>query len=693
MLTYEYYDSGHLANSDREFTSTSDLRNFGGTDRRMLGGTPANIEAAGQLWAIPSGQDGRSLTAADFPADGNGVPLDRPNRFNDRSLGDVLPGFERHSAMLRLLKTVGAIEWFADARFSTQQTVWRRNFSPIDIQVTDANPFFVDPSGTGLTAVTVRGYALDDDLGPQVNTGDIDSFGAASGLRFTAGGHWRGELAVNWAKEEQETTANLLLDQQALDAAVNPAGPNPDPAGVFNPFGDDPDANAGIVDSLVDRSPARVSAAENEIRSLSLNVEGRIFDLPGGAARLAAGSEFRGEHLLTARNFDNSGEVRSDLDRDVTSLYAEVFFPLAGGSNQLSWAERLELSLATRYEHYSDVGDSMNPKMGLAWSPTAALTIRGTYGRAFKAPSLLDLDVNRRSANLAVYFPQSLVDSGTVPFPMIGLSGGNENLKPEKATTWTAGIEWRPGNSDVTLLDLTYFDVDLDNRIALPLTSFVDADDPRLASLVDRAPTLAEITALVNSPGWLNPSGASEEDLLSGSVPVAIVDGRLNNLARSLVTGVEFKLRHRWETPAGIFDTRFDGQYLFDFKRALLNGDSLREEVDTYGRPIDFRARAGLTWRRGGWSFSTFLNYTDGYTNRLSDSPQTVESWTTVDLGLAYRMGRERGVFAGTRWILTIQNAFDNDPPFVNTPAGLAYDSYNADPEGRLIALEIAKEW
>jgi len=258
-LVYEYYDSDHLANSDRGFTSTSDLRRFGGTDRRMLGGTAANIEAAGQLWAIPPGQDGRSLTAADFPADGNGVPLAAPNRFNDRSLGDVLPSFERHSAIVRFLQTVGAVELFADARFSTQETVWRRNFSPIDIQVTDANPFFVDPSGSGLTTVTVRGYALDGDVGPQVNTGEIESYAAATGLRFAAGSNWRGELVANWAKEDQETTANLVLDRAALNAAVNPTDPNPDPASVFNPFGDDPDANAGIIDSLVNRSPARVT--------------------------------------------------------------------------------------------------------------------------------------------------------------------------------------------------------------------------------------------------------------------------------------------------------------------------------------------------------------------------------------------------------------------------------------------------
>ncbi len=75
ILVYEYYDSENLANGDRDFTATSDLRRFGGSDRRQPGGSPANIDAGGQLWAIPAGQDGTSLTAADFPADANGAPV------------------------------------------------------------------------------------------------------------------------------------------------------------------------------------------------------------------------------------------------------------------------------------------------------------------------------------------------------------------------------------------------------------------------------------------------------------------------------------------------------------------------------------------------------------------------------------------------------------------------------------------
>lgn len=693
LLTYEYYDSANLANSDRDFTSTNDLRQFGGTDLRAAGGNPANINAAGQLWAIPAGQDGRSLTTADFPLDASGLPAALPNRYNNRSLADVLPGIERHSALLHLGQVIGSTEWFADTRFSTQKIRWRRNLTPIDIDVSDANPFFVDPTGTGLTTVTVAGYSLDNELGPQINSGEIDTSGVVLGLRFDMGENWRGELSGNRAKEEQHTATNLTVDLDALDAAVNPVGPNPDPERVFNPFGDGSNTSPAVIETFIDRSPDRLSETDNEIRSINLNVDGKGFELPGGAIQIAAGTEFRKENLLTTNNFRSTGDVTSDLGRDITSVYAEVFLPLVGNSNARPGLQRLEVSLAGRYENYSDFGDSVNPKAGIVWSPAQSLTVRGTYGASFRAPALLDLDVTRRSANFSSYFPQSLVDAGAVPFPMIARAGNSADLQPEKATTWTAGLQWVPVSVEALTLDVTYFNVDFSDRIALPITDFANADDPRFMSLVNFSPTLGEIAALVNDPTWLNPSGVSEADLLSGAAPVAIVDGRLGNVSRTVVTGVELQLEYRFRTVSGFVNAGLNGSYMFDFERALLDSDPLLDEVDTYGRPVDFRARAYMSWSRNAWSVSGFVNYTDGYTDGISHPARSVDSWSTADLSIVYATGAGGDYLANTRLSLTIQNLFDSDPPFINTPAGLAYNSHNADPQGLLLAFQITKQW
>ncbi len=686
LFTYEYYESDSLANSDRDFTSSNDLRRFGGSDLRELGGNPANISAGGRLWAIPGGQDGRSLTPADFPTDASGAPTASPNRFNDRSLGDVLPAVERQSAVLHLKQRVNAAEWFLDARFSTQETRWRRNLSLVDIEVTDANPFFVDPTGTGLTAVTVTNYSLDNELGPQINTGKIDSPGAVFGLRFDLGESWDAEFSVNWAKEGQKTISNLGINVDVLNAAANPAGPNPGPNQAFNPFGDGVNSHPDVVAALTSGAPVRLTDTDNEIRSLNLDINGTGFELPGGAIQFAFGSEFREESLLTTSNFDGTGDITSSSDRNITSLYAEAFFPLLS-------RRRLALSLAGRYEDYSDVGDDVDPKVGLLWSPLQSLTFRATYGTSFRAPSLLNLDVDRRSTNLSVYFSQSLVDEGLVPFPMIARVGNNAELQPEQASTWTVGLQWRPERVEGLSLDLNYFNIDLEDRIELPITSLETADDPRFASLVNYTPSLQQIAALVNDPRWLNASGASEADILSGAVPVAIVDSRLSNISRSVVTGLELLFTYGRETALGSFGVGFTGSYMIDFERAFFDTDALLDEVDTYGRPVDFRARGSVNWSRNAWSVSGIVNYTDSYTDSISLPARRVDSWTVADISVVYTVGDSADFLQNTRLMLTAHNLFDARPPFVNTPAGLAYDSYNADPHGRFLAAQIIKEW
>ncbi|RLT95314.1 MAG: TonB-dependent receptor [Ketobacter sp.] len=50
-----------------------------------------------------------------------------------------------------------------------------------------------------------------------------------------------------------------------------------------------------------------------------------------------------------------------------------------------------QLVLGARYDHYSDFGDTVNPRLALVWATTPDWTTRLLYGRAFRAPSLSEL--------------------------------------------------------------------------------------------------------------------------------------------------------------------------------------------------------------------------------------------------------------------------------------------------------------
>ena len=223
------------------------------------------------------------------------------------------------------------------------------------------------------------------------------------------------------------------------------------------------------------------------------------------------------------------------------------------------------------------------------------------------------------------------------------------------------------------------------------------ANDPRFASQITLDPTPEQIAALVNDPRWqetvfgvTTPADA----LLSGAVRVGgIVDQRISNLSRSVLTGLDFIVSYQFEMAFGSVDLGLSGNYLFDFERQFIESDPLVEEVDTVGRPIDFGARANASWSRGSWDVSGFLNYVDAYTNNVSNPEQSVDSWTTVDLTISYDTGDNKGILSGTRVSLNAQNLFDEDPPFVDSFGGLAYDSANHNPLGRFVALQLTKEW
>src|SRR3546814_13525461 len=69
--------------------------------------------------------------------------------------------------------------------------------------------------------------------------------------------------------------------------------------------------------------------------------------------------------------------------------YAELGLPLIGpGSNAIA-AGRLMLTAAVRSEDYDSFGSVTTPKLGLIYSPGADFTLKASWGRSFKAPTLI----------------------------------------------------------------------------------------------------------------------------------------------------------------------------------------------------------------------------------------------------------------------------------------------------------------
>ena len=72
---------------------------------------------------------------------------------------------------------------------------------------------------------------------------------------------------------------------------------------------------------------------------------------------------------------------------------------------------------------------------------------------------------------------------------------------------------------------------------------------------------------------------------------------------------------------------------------------------------------------------------------------EAVGSWTTIDASLRYTP-RLIGLWGGLNVNLSALNILNRDPPYATTQIkGLNYDSSNTSAMGRLITLQVSKEW
>jgi iron complex outermembrane receptor protein len=376
------------------------------------------------------------------------------------------------------------------------------------------------------------------------------------------------------------------------------------------------------------------------------------------------------------------------LSRTVTSLFSELVTPLVGEDNSLPGIEKLEVSAAARYENYSGgIGASTTPKFGIQWSPYHDLSLRGSWSRAVRPPTLSDLDTSRNEASTAM-LTDPHVPGGVAP--VLFWSGGNPAVKPELARSWTGGLDFAPAQVPGLAVGLTYFNTHFTDRIQSTEPEINMLTDSAYAALVTSNPTAAQIANICNHAAY--PQGTLATCL---ATPVAaIVDLRIHNVATLETNGVDFNIRYDRPLPLGKLRLGLNGTWLAHFEQAQLPGTQLIPLLDTQNEPINLRMRGSAGWEFAGFGASIAANFTNSYWNTGSTPAQRVDSWTTIDVQLRYDFSDDSSWMHGTRVELNARNVFNVDPPFLdNQITDIGYDQENANPYGRQLSLEVHKTW
>lgn len=693
FLALEYQKREALRAEDRPYTASADLRPFGGTDRRVTNSFPGNVlgpypvtGAQVPRWAIPAGQNGVGLRPQDFQA---GVV----NLQNQRAGIDTLPRQVLQSVFLTADQEVGRAKLTADVRYAFRKYGVRTAANATTLTVTRANPFFASPNGASSHAIA---YSLEAELGNPLQIGSAETWAASLGATVPLGGDWQADGYLGFGQEISESDTSGLLHTLYLSEALGASADRPDTAfsvardGYFNPFSGVPGANSPTVLSFISSG---FSTSRIRISSYvaSGQADGTLFDLPGGAVKLAVGGQARRETLLRrGTNFATTAaptpQVSSDVSRETLAGFAELRAPLVGETNRRPGVEALELSLAGRVERYDDVGTTANPKVGLLWRPVEDLTIRGTYGRSFRAPALREVHDPQSASSIQL----NKADGTRVRTLVLG--GGNVDLEPETANTWTVGVDYRPVALPGLSLGLTAFDIKFRNRIDRPVQQNTVAAlvDPTLAPFVQfispatNAADRAQIVELLAHPGTLASAAAFPPEAFA-----AIVDNRYVNTTTLRVRGVDVMAAYRFKVGDDDLALALNATYMADYEQRVTPTSGPRDRVGVAGFPVKFRARATADWTHDRLTLGAAFNYIshsrDVLGTRISAQP-------TVDLQ-ARLAAPDAGPARGVAVSLTVRNLFDRAPSFYDNPAGIAYDPTNADPIGRFVALQITRAW
>lgn len=689
LAVYEFNERDAFAARDRRLAGDADLRWRGGSDRRQYFSNPGNIlvrdPVRGEIpgFAIPSDQNGIGLRPSDF------LP-GQINLTNQREGVDIVPRQVRHSAFLAWNQALSdSVSLSADARYGRRTYETVAPGASTVLTVTSANPYFVSPTGATSHAIA---YSFQDDLGNPEVRGRAESFGATLGATVDLPSDWRFQAYGAFASERGDDQTIGLLNSTSLREALGAIADNPATAfsaardGFFNPFGDGSNSPPAVLDFI--GSGWSRSEFDARVVTAHAQVDGALWTLPAGPIRLAVGAAARQETFRRRVSSFTSGVTpvigaTGKGDRQVTSVFSELRIPLFGDDYRRPGFERLELSVAGRFEDYADIGRTLSPKVGLVWEPTSEVRLRANYGKSFRAPAL-------REINDAARASPSILPRGDAQILTMILYGGNPDLSPEEAQSWTIGADYRPTRLPALRLTTNAFRIAFENRIGQPaadniLTALSDparAAFVRLVDPVSNAADRAAVQAILDLPT------TGLRDMFPATAYGAVVDARYVNTAEVLTQGVDFNAAYGFDLKGEAFKAGLNLTWLDRFDAQATPTSAVVSQLDRPNYPVSLRGRAQLGWTRDDWSAAAGLSHVASYRD-LDDRP--IGSWTTIDLNLRYRPAY--GPLADTTLTLNIDNLFDRAPPFYDSPAGVGYDAANADVRGRYVSLQLVRSW
>jgi iron complex outermembrane receptor protein len=443
-------------------------------------------------------------------------------------------------------------------------------------------------------------------------------------------------------------------------------------SGIINPFGPTTDP-AALAAAKGAEFVGQDWSSKTSLTSLSGSASRPLFDLPGGPFSAAVGGELRRETFIydpsaAIQTGDITGEGGNQLPenaaRSVESAYVEINMPVV---------HMLDADAAVRYDHYQNIGSTVNPKGSLKFQPFDWWLLRASAGSGFRAPSLTDLyaaqatSVTANGTRDPIKCPTFDPNNPACSFQFSTVTGGNPNLKPEKSTTLSWGTVFTPVQN--LSIGADTFWIYLKNAIVvggLPTSTILQnaASATQFASLITR----------------------------DANGNIVFISQTNANLFREDVTGTDVDFKYAFDiSNYGRITVLLDGTYYYKFATQNPNGSwtgQIDKGLTTVSGVISrWRHSASLVYDIGPWDVSLTQHYQKKYHDSASSvtgATRDVGQYDTVDGQLSYHLNKAWTFTAG------VINIGDTAPPYANYASSAnnfvgGYDLSYGDPRGRFV--------
>ena len=576
------------------------------------------------------------------------------------------------------------VELFSELMFTNRQSEQLATPGAIGIYrpilISAAHP--TNPTGQDLVLERRRVA----EVGPRTFFQETNTFRVVTGLKGQLNDKWDWSASVNWGRNTGVDGMTNIINLDRVDATLNAAtcgkSPTAAPCGNYLGYGN---LTPAVLDYIhfVTRDHGG-----NDQKSANASISGELFTLPAGAVGFASGVEFRKEmgwrdpdSLIVSGAANTNAQDPIAGEYSAREVFAELSVPLLA---KLPMVDSLQLNAAARYSDYSLFGSKSTHKVGLDWQVVPALKIRANKSTAFRVPTVPELfggvsegnltttdpcnNWNTLSPSSAVYknCQASRVPTGFKQFgpAILTTGGGNVNLKPEDAKTFTVGTVWTPSKAVTVTLD--YFNIEINNAIetvpgSTKLAVCYNSDNLshifcRPTSFT-RDPQTGEINFLSSQPA------NAAQQRVSGVDLGMLYDFTLFGWRSSLSADVSRLQR---------FDvTPFPGGETIEYAGKITGGR---------GSYAKWRSSSALSLANGPWSGSYNVQYI-GAADDINAAPADIGAHAPAvayhNVSVKYALNKAVSVSFG------IDNLFDKKPPYIQSWTDGNTDTMTYDLLGR----------